>query len=147
MNAKKRIDEERLMMLNEIARHTIRLKKSRAEIGICPLVQKMSEDAADEFLEMMKYYDKSDMMQILNFVNVMYRFDDSKKALVALMFLFYSDNMPLFEELKVLDNCAEEDPEVYDDFTSEFLDNEQISDLLLAELFDDAESNQSEMEE
>ena len=137
MVAKKRIDEVVLMDVKEKRREAIMKELSKKEIGICPIVSEIANHAVRKVIYLLQYYDFEDIMTMIRGIETLFNHNQIYMAMASFMVLFKETGQKdMINELQLLDNCHKKNEGVYYEFITEFLDNDAIDDLLLADLFE-----------
>ncbi len=142
MAAKNRIDEAALRGIKERGTKMEDLEKD--EIGTCPVVSEIANHAVRKVMYLLKYYDFEDIMTIIRGVELLFNRDQAHIAMTGFLLMFGATGQTdMINELRFLEKCQRENEETYCEFIAEFLDNEAIDDLLMADLFEEV-SNQPE---
>ena len=142
MAEKNWIDEAALRGIKERGTKMKNLEKD--EIGTCPIVSEIADHAVRKVMYLLKYYDFEDIMTIIRGVEMLFNRDQAHIAMTGFLLMFGATGQTdMINELRFLEKCQRENEETYCEFIAEFLDNEAIDDLLMADLFEEV-SNQPE---
>ncbi len=135
MAATKSITED---VLTGIKEREIKVEDLRKEeMGACPIVSEIADHAVRKVMYLLKYYDFEDIMTIIRGVEVLFNHNQIYTAMTGFAIMFgETGQTDMINELLFLENCQRENEEAYYEFITEFLDNDAIDDLLMADLFE-----------
>ena len=111
-------------------------KAEAAEEEICPVIEQLAQNAAEQFTDMAIELDLQGTLELVSYLEAAQIDGNGRAATVLMRCMFLAANRKeSARELDLLDACYRRDPLAYDYFADAFMETEEIDWFMMEKIY------------